>query len=62
MKIHTYLIHATGEYYAKTTEPKLYRYLVKWHLSESEADILFETGSYLHDTLGLITYTPIDLD
>lgn len=61
MKIHTYLIHETKEWYAKKTEEELREYLEFWHLSYGEIDILFDLGSYRHDNLGVITYETFDI-
>jgi hypothetical protein len=62
MKLYTYLIHDTKEYYAQLSEDKLYEYLKLWHLYESELDILFQTGVYNHENLGIIEYNILEVE
>lgn len=61
MKIFTYLIHDTKEYYAKKRLKDLRKYLFTWHLNHSEIDILFETGVYNHENLGIIEFNVLDI-
>jgi len=62
MKLYTYLIRNSSEYYAQRSEQDLWDYLQKWHLYSDELSILFETGIYNHDNLGIIEYNILEMD
>ena len=50
------MIPELKEFMAFRTEKECEAYLIQWHLTESEVDILIESGVYQHDNLGLIIY------
>lgn len=61
MKLYTFLIHDTKEYYAKRTMNELKDYLVHWYLTDFEAEVLLNTGIFNHDQLGIIEFNTMDV-
>lgn len=60
--IHIYRIEPGGEMAAFSSIETLKAYLLHWHLSAEQLEMLIDDGFYEHGTLGIITYDVITVD
>ena len=62
IKVYVFLIHSTKETAAFTDITKAYNWIKVWFLSETETEILINTGIYCHEEIGVIELIKQDLN